>query len=85
MSKFLHARINLFLYQGPPRGFFYSYDYPVSVIVPKSLAGQGYGTGQIVDEDTIAINAQASNARFQSIERPVEVHDAQVPKYFNTS
>ncbi|KAL4704985.1 hypothetical protein ACJJTC_005471 [Scirpophaga incertulas] len=36
---------------GPPRGFFYSFNYPVSIISPKS--GQ---PGHAVDHDTVALN-----------------------------
>ncbi|XP_077302096.1 uncharacterized protein LOC143922637 [Arctopsyche grandis] len=68
--------------KGPPRGFFYSFQYPVSILVPKSQVGaQGFAPGVLIDEDSVAINAQSSNARIQAIQRPVEVHDAQVPRY----
>ncbi|KAL0840734.1 hypothetical protein ABMA28_015922 [Loxostege sticticalis] len=42
---------------GPPRGFFYSFNYPVSIIVPKSEAqGGSVNPGHPVDHDTVAIN-----------------------------
>ncbi|KAG7299324.1 hypothetical protein JYU34_016247 [Plutella xylostella] len=45
---------------GPPRGFFYSFDYPVSVIVAKNAAGQGgpVNPGQPIDHDTVGVNAR---------------------------
>ncbi|XP_063361258.1 RNA-binding protein EWS-like [Cydia amplana] len=45
---------------GPPRGFFYSFNYPVSIIVPKS--GQQPGAlnpGQPLDHDTVGVSAHA--------------------------
>ncbi|XP_041976446.1 uncharacterized protein LOC121731156 [Aricia agestis] len=36
---------------GPPRGFFYSFNYPVSIIVPKNELNQA---GHPVDHDTVA-------------------------------
>ncbi|XP_047986468.1 dual specificity tyrosine-phosphorylation-regulated kinase mbk-1-like [Leguminivora glycinivorella] len=45
---------------GPPRGFFYSFNYPVSIIEPKS--GQQPGAvnpGQTVDHDTVGVSAHA--------------------------
>ncbi|XP_053602172.1 basic-leucine zipper transcription factor A [Plodia interpunctella] len=43
---------------GPPRGFFYSFDYPVSIIVPKSEIQGGANPGQPVDHDTVAVSGQ---------------------------
>ncbi|XP_028174380.1 uncharacterized protein LOC114362996 isoform X1 [Ostrinia furnacalis] len=39
---------------GPPRGFFYSYNYPVSIIVPKNEAEGGASAGHPVDHDTVS-------------------------------
>ncbi|XP_026729794.1 RNA polymerase II degradation factor 1-like [Trichoplusia ni] len=40
---------------GPPHGFFYSFTYPVSIIVPKKdLNADGYP----VDHDTVGVNGQ---------------------------
>ncbi|XP_026328001.1 glutenin, high molecular weight subunit DX5-like, partial [Hyposmocoma kahamanoa] len=40
---------------GPPRGFFYSFDYPVSIIVRKDAQGQNgpVNPGHPVDHDTV--------------------------------
>ncbi|XP_013196722.2 putative uncharacterized protein DDB_G0279653 [Amyelois transitella] len=44
---------------GPPRGFFYSFDYPVSIIVAKSdIQGGATNPGQPVDHDTVAVSGQ---------------------------
>ncbi|KAI5631277.1 hypothetical protein NE865_16007 [Phthorimaea operculella] len=44
---------------GPPRGFFYSFDYPVSIIVRKDAQGQGgpVNPGQPIDHDTVGVSA----------------------------
>ncbi|XP_021181960.2 uncharacterized protein LOC110370470 [Helicoverpa armigera] len=39
---------------GPPHGFFYSFNYPVSIIVPKKEVDTGYR----VDEDTVGVGHQ---------------------------
>lgn len=45
----------VFLHQGPPRGFFYSFNYPVSVIVAKNEAAQqASNPGYPVDNDTVS-------------------------------
>lgn len=42
---------------GPPRGFFYSYTYPVSIITSKSeLQGGAANPGHPVDHDTIGVS-----------------------------
>ncbi|CAH0407557.1 unnamed protein product [Chilo suppressalis] len=43
---------------GPPRGFFYSFNYPVSIIVPKNAQQPGGANpGYPVDSDTYSVNA----------------------------
>ncbi|XP_049865862.1 uncharacterized protein LOC126366705 [Pectinophora gossypiella] len=44
---------------GPPRGFFYSFDYPVSIIVRKDAQGQTgpVNPGQPIDHDTVGVSA----------------------------
>ncbi|CAG9785312.1 unnamed protein product [Diatraea saccharalis] len=44
---------------GPPRGFFYSFNYPVSIIVPKSEQQSGnVHPGFPVDSDTVSVNSR---------------------------
>ncbi|XP_038210432.1 uncharacterized protein LOC119831213 [Zerene cesonia] len=44
---------------GPPRGFFYSFNYPTSILVAKKdLQGGSANPGYPVDQDTYSINAK---------------------------
>ncbi|XP_045493136.1 uncharacterized protein LOC123692436 isoform X1 [Colias croceus] len=43
---------------GPPRGFFYAFNYPTSILVAKKDLQGGSNPGYPVDQDTYSINAK---------------------------